>query len=68
MTYPKYLDDSDDEFPEKFSKKNKEKKMNWLKTQDPDVPESSVENQPESSNPSARYCQLLLVLYYLMRT
>ncbi|VDK46632.1 unnamed protein product [Anisakis simplex] len=54
MTYPKQLDDSEDDLPGRLGgRKSKDVKKNWLRTQDPDVMGSSMENASQSATPSA---------------
>lgn len=56
MTYPKQMDDSDDDIPGRLGRKGVgQAKKNWLKTQDPDVMGSSLENASQSVTPTARY-------------
>lgn len=51
MTYPRHIDDSEDDIPSKSDLKESEKqKNNWLKTTDPEAPESSIERQSHSSH------------------
>uniref|UniRef100_F1KQ90 NUAK family SNF1-like kinase 1 n=1 Tax=Ascaris suum TaxID=6253 RepID=F1KQ90_ASCSU len=54
MTYPKQMDDSDDDIPGRLGRKGVgQAKKNWLKTQDPDVMGSSLENASQSVTPTA---------------
>ncbi|KHN74812.1 NUAK family SNF1-like kinase 1 [Toxocara canis] len=60
MTYPKQMDDSDDDLPGRLGRKNVgQAKKNWLKTQDPDVMGSSMENASQSVTPTARIKQIV---------